>query len=233
MFLIIPCELVAASLLLFAAVTDGDVTAPTPPPELIASMNKYLDTVFSNIANNATTLNIEPLSLPNVTQSLTTKWYFPYTHLNLTEGTLTNLQSIKRHGDCVVSYKNDTIEISVDAAFTDLQVDYDFEALSSYSWFSLSGLLHGEVGETQVYADITLDANTLGIRAKKISFPGTKKIDFCIQSTILATWVVNAILEVVSLFSGLIIDDVQDAVTSAFNDFFEHEFPHIINQGRP
>ncbi|KAF6207374.1 hypothetical protein GE061_018615 [Apolygus lucorum] len=108
------------------------------------------------------------------------------------------------------------------------QVDYEFAALSSYSWFSISGLLQGEVGETQVFADITLDANTLGIRAKKITFPGTKKIDFCIQSTILATWVVNAILEIVSLFSGLIIDDVQDAVTSAFNDFFENQFPHII-----
>ncbi|KAF6207376.1 hypothetical protein GE061_018617 [Apolygus lucorum] len=116
-----PCELLAASLLLFAAVADGQVTAPTPPPTVVASMNTYLDTIFSNVASNASSLKIEPLNLPNVTQTLTTKWYFPYTHLNLTSGTLMNLQSIKRQGDCVISYTNDTIEISVDAAFTDLQ----------------------------------------------------------------------------------------------------------------
>ncbi|BES95348.1 Hypothetical protein NTJ_08157 [Nesidiocoris tenuis] len=213
-----------------STVFGSEDSGPSPSPVKVASLNKYLDVVIANFVSSVESKDLNPLVLPNASLPITSKWYFPYEHLTLTDGLLHNIESIKRHGDCWIAYGNDTIEITIDAALTDLYVEYDFNASSPYYLLSLMGLLHGEVGQTQVVIDLTIDTPTMAIRANKISFPGAKKLDFSIRSTILATWMVNIILEVVTIAAGLLMNDVEAAVTSAINDFLTNHIPHMITQ---
>ncbi|XP_046741593.1 mite allergen Der p 7-like isoform X1 [Diprion similis] len=210
---------VLALFLVIVAVASAAKTHQKRSTTYSVTLNDYVDTVIDNIQAYVSASDLEPLSIPNVTESFSVKellitWSG---RLSLYDGELTGLSSVKRYGDVNLGYDGQTL--SLDA---NMGVD---ESTGTYTYYAkLLGSLHETGSATvtvkEIDSTVGFSANvnnyTIAFDSFEINSVGSTTAE--LNGNSLTDWLVDAVIDIILAASkSSIVSQVETEVNSVMS----------------
>ncbi|KAK7793960.1 hypothetical protein R5R35_005822 [Gryllus longicercus] len=219
----------AAAVLLLAAAAGATVPAAedvarTPQTRSQANMNDYFDSLTGQISQFFILNGLDPMPLPDQESGFSVKdligirWHG---ELELTKGWMINLSHLVRRNDATLSYDHKLLDVRFELRFDSVQMSYDFRA--QIMNIGPKGSVIGKLKKLQILIDFIVDIETLDIYVQDVHFTNTGRLTLHVESAGLLDFITNGIINTVTLiFKGLIVDVVEVAVRSAFENTLEN-----------
>ncbi|XP_046741594.1 mite allergen Der p 7-like isoform X2 [Diprion similis] len=222
---------VLALFLVIVAVASAAKTHQKRSTTYSVTLNDYVDTVIDNIQAYVSASDLEPLSIPNVTESFSVKellitWSG---RLSLYDGELTGLSSVKRYGDVNLGYDGQTL--SLDA---NMGVD---ESTGTYTYYAkLLGSLHETGSATvtvkEIDSTVGFSANvnnyTIAFDSFEINSVGSTTAE--LSGNVLTDWMANAVINTaIPVVKRIAIKQINSEVNSVLSSVFDEANSYVAS----
>ncbi|XP_015512007.1 mite allergen Der p 7 [Neodiprion lecontei] len=222
---------VPALFLVLVAVASATKTHQKRSTTYSANLNDYVDEVVETLQAYVSASSLEPLSIPNVTES------FSVTHLLITlsgrlslyDGEMTGLSSVKRYGDVNLGYDGETL--SFDA---NMGVDV---ATAAYTYYAkLLGSLH-ETGtatvtfkkiDTTVGFSANVHNYTIAFDSFAVNSIGTTSAE--LSGNVLTDWIADAVADILLAVSkSSIISQINSEADSVLSSIVDEANAYVTS----
>nr|XP_015835604.1 PREDICTED: uncharacterized protein LOC103312896 [Tribolium castaneum] len=214
----------------------GGIKRPKSGTEAI--LNEYADKIFQNIQNLMIHGGFDPIEMPDMHTGFNYTLIITYHgELDLTHGWLSDLSTIHRSGDVVVSYSSNTkyLEITVPIAFDDLQFTYDYSA--KIMGLGPTGGIEGKANSVGVRVKIGFNVETLEASLDEFSITNSGRITFHFNGNALIDWLLNLLTDVTTILLKrvilLVVENVIKGGLSAAIDAINEVINGFLNPTTP
>ncbi|KAG7199498.1 hypothetical protein KM043_014117 [Ampulex compressa] len=205
-----------------AQLQDGE---HAPETTATVNMNEIVDLMRPSISKYIVFSKLDPLKLPNVSQSFwaVTPTLPPFPSkgmIDLKSGLLHKLSSLERYGDAILSYQNKTLHFNTGIQFSNLFAEYDYAARIFV--IVHNGQLKTSVANVRTKVEVTIDVGNytltlnnlkvLSVGSIKVTFKGNKALD----------WLINPLSKaIVPIFKDSLIKSIEKSAANAIQKNFD------------
>jgi len=173
---------------------------------------------LNNLRNESSILSkIEPLVIPDVKEK----------NFEVTQGTVTGLSSLYRHGDCGLDYVDDVIKVTAEVAVKDVVVDVKYAAKALFVWIKGHATL--QVDDLAVKMVVSMVDGKAKVDSFTVVHLGKYKVKKITGMSVVLNWLLKLIVNAVAKNSRQkIINALEDGVAKAVNEqLSKFDLPNI------
>ncbi|XP_046741595.1 uncharacterized protein LOC124408603 isoform X3 [Diprion similis] len=196
-----------------------------------ANLNDYVDEVVGNLQTFISSSSLEPLSIPNVTESFSVKpLLITYSgRLSLYDGALTGLSSVKRYGDVNLGYDGETLSFDANMGVDTTAVAYTYYAklLGSLKESGTAKITVRKI-DTTVGLSTNLKNYTFAFDSFAINSIGrtTAKLG----GNVLTDWMANAVINTaIPVVKRIAIKQINSEVNSVLSSVFDEANSYVAS----
>ncbi|EFA03851.1 uncharacterized protein LOC660232 [Tribolium castaneum] len=202
-----------------------------------AIINDYADKIFANL-HDLMIHGFDPIEMPDQHSGFNYTLIITYHgELDLTHGWLSDISTIHRGGDVVVTYSSNTkyLEVTVPIAFDDMQFTYDYSA--KIMGLGPTGGIEGKIAKLTCEVKIGFDVEAIQASLDEFYITNSGHITFHFNGNVLVDWLLNLLTDVTTILLKevilLVVEGVVrggltsavDAINDAINGFLNPTTP--------
>ncbi|XP_044267281.1 uncharacterized protein LOC123013047 [Tribolium madens] len=203
-----------------------------------AVINEYADKIFTNLRVLMIHGGFDPIEMPDQHSGFNYTLIITYHgELDLTHGWLSDISTIHRGGDVVVTYSSNSkyLEVTVPIAFDDMQFTYDYSA--KIMGLGPRGGIEGKISALTCEVKIGFDVDKIHASLDEFYITHSGHITFHFNGNALVDWLLNLLTDVVTVLLKevilLVVEGVVrgglttavDAINDAINGFLNPTTP--------
>ncbi|XP_063922604.1 uncharacterized protein LOC135137005 [Zophobas morio] len=185
-----------------------------------ANLNDYADQIFANLRAMMVETGLDPLEMPDIHEEFSYTLIITYHgELDLTNGWLSDVSTIHRGGDVIVTYDTDVkfLEVTLPIAFNDLQFTYDYSA--KIMGLGPAGYIDGKVTDLAVEVKIGFDPVALVLSLDEFNIVHAGNIHVEFHGDALIDWLLDLLADLATtLLKSVILDLLEGIVRGGLDD---------------
>ncbi|XP_046476192.1 uncharacterized protein [Neodiprion pinetum] len=222
---------VPALFLVLVAVASATKTHQKRSTTYSATLNDYVDEVVANVQAFVSESSLEPLSIPNVTESFSVKpLLITYSgRLSLYDGEMTGLSSVKRYGDINLGYDGETLSFDANMGVDVATVAYTYYAklLGSLKESGTAKVTARKI-DTTVGFSANLKNYTFALDTVAINSIG--RTTARLSGNVLTDWMANAVINIViAAVKSTAITQVNSEINSVLTNVVDEANTYVTS----